>query len=128
MPIGMYIILTGMFFIWWHSLIVLHHHRKNQKMMNAELSTKQFSLKDYPVDLIEGCRRGDQKSQLKIYKLYYRSVYAICLKVSDNPSTAESLMHESFLEAFENIRFYTGDTSFGIWILKFIKSDLKYEN
>ena len=96
--------------------------------MNAEFSTNQFSLKDYPVDLIEGCRRGDQKSQLKIYKLYYRPVYAICLRVSDNPATAESLMHESFLEAFENIQSYTGDTSFDVWILKFIKYDLIYEN
>jgi hypothetical protein len=101
---------------------------KKQKMMNAEFSTNQITLNDYSDDLIEGCRRGDQKSQLRIYKLYYRSVYAICLKVSDNPATAESLMHESFLEAFENIRAYTGDTSFGVWILKFIKYDLKYEN
>lgn len=93
-------------------------------MMKEEFSTNHVSLADYPHELIDGCRRGDQKSQLQIYKLYYRLVYAICLQVSDNPSKAESLMHESFLEAFENISSYSGNISFGNWISKFIKYDL----
>lgn len=89
--------------------------------MKAEFSTNQVSFTEYPHELIEGCRRGDQKSQLKTYKLYYRLIYAICLKISDNPATAENLMHESFLDAFENIRSYSGETDFGTWILNFIK-------
>jgi DNA-directed RNA polymerase specialized sigma24 family protein len=91
--------------------------------MKAEFSTNQVSLADYPNDLIEGCRKGDHKSQLQIYKLYYRQVYATCLKLSDNPAIAENLMHESFLDAFENIGSYSGDTGFGSWILKFLKNN-----
>jgi len=97
---------------------------KNQIIMKTEFSINQLNLPDYPHELIEGCRRGDQRSQLQIYKLYYRLVYAICIQISDNPEIAENLMHESFLEAFENIGYYSGDTSFCAWILKFIKNDL----
>jgi DNA-directed RNA polymerase specialized sigma24 family protein len=89
--------------------------------MKTGISTNQVSFTDYTHELVEGCRKGDQKSQLQIYKRYYRLVYTICLKVSDNPAIAESLMYESFIDAFENIGTYSGDTDFGAWILKFIK-------
>ncbi len=92
--------------------------------MKAEFSTNQVKFTDYPLELIEGCRRGDQRSQLQIYKLYYKLIYAICLQISDKPSVAESLMHESFLEAFENIGSYSRETGFVTWLLKFIKYDI----
>jgi hypothetical protein len=120
----MYIILTGMFFICILAVIDLLHHRKKEKMMKAEVILNHVSLADYPQLLIEGCRKGDHKSQLQIYKLYYRQVYVNCLKMSDNPARAENLMHESFFEAFENIGSYSGDTGFDSWLLKFIKNNL----
>lgn len=73
-------------------------------------------------DLIEACRRGDQQAQLQIYKLYYRSIYGICLQIADDPAIAEDIMHESFLSAFENISSYYGITSFYSWIFSFIKN------
>lgn len=91
--------------------------------MKAEISTNQVNMPCYLQELIEGCRKGDQRSQLQIYKLYYRLVYAICIKVSENPEIAENLMQESFLDAFDNIGRYSGDTSFFSWVLKFIKYD-----
>jgi len=71
-------------------------------------------------DLIEGCRRNDQKAQLQIYKLYYKSIYSICLRIVSDPVTAEHIMHESFLSAFENINTYCGKTSFSSWLISFI--------
>jgi len=73
-------------------------------------------------DLIEACRRGDQQAQLQIYKLYYRSIYGICLQIADDPVIAEDIMHESFLSAFENISSYCGTTSLYSWIFSFIKN------
>jgi RNA polymerase sigma-70 factor (ECF subfamily) len=73
-------------------------------------------------DLIEACRRGDQRAQLQIYKLYYKSIYGICLRITDDPVTAEDIMHESFLAAFENISTYCSNTSFYSWLFSFIKN------
>lgn len=73
-------------------------------------------------DLIEACRRGDQKAQLQIYKLCYKSVYGICLQIVNDPVTAEDIMQESFLTAFENISAYCGKTSFSSWLISFINN------
>jgi RNA polymerase sigma-70 factor (ECF subfamily) len=75
-------------------------------------------------DLIEACRRGDQRAQLKIYKLYYKSIYTICLQIVRDPGIAENIMHESFLSAFENINTYCDKTSFSSWLNTFIKNNL----
>jgi len=75
-------------------------------------------------DLIEACRRNDQKAQLQIYKLYYKSIYSICLQIVSDPAAAEDIMHEAFLSAFENISSYCGKTSFSSWLNSFIKNNL----
>ena len=74
-------------------------------------------------DIIEACRKGDHKAQLQIYKLYYKPIYSICLKLVDDPAIAEDLMHESFLSAFENISTYHGNSSFYSWLNSFIKKN-----
>ncbi len=71
-------------------------------------------------DLIDACRNGDQKAQLKIYKLYFKSVYSICLLIEKDPAAAEDIMHEAFLSAFENISSFSGKISFSSWLSSFI--------
>ena len=34
--------------------------------------------------LIEGCRRGDRSSQLKLYKQYAQRLYIACLRIVGN--------------------------------------------
>jgi DNA-directed RNA polymerase specialized sigma24 family protein len=75
-------------------------------------------------DLIEACRKGDQRAKLQIYKLYYKSIYSICLHIVKDPRTAEHIMHESFLSAFANINTYCGKTSFSYWLNSFIKNNV----
>jgi DNA-directed RNA polymerase specialized sigma24 family protein len=75
---------------------------------------------DCPFELIQRCRNCDQKAQLLVYKLYYKPVFSICIKLVKDPVLAEALMHESFLLAFEHIGSYRGDISFSSWINKFI--------
>ena len=73
-------------------------------------------------DLLQRCRRGDQKAQLQVYKLYYKPVFNTCIQIVNDPAAAEELMHESFILAFENMNLYIGDISFSSWIKQFIKS------
>jgi RNA polymerase sigma-70 factor (ECF subfamily) len=80
---------------------------------------------DLSDDLVIRCKKGDQKAQLQIYKLYYRPVFSICMLIVKDPVRAEDLMHESFILAFENINSYNGDTSFSSWIKKFIATEVQ---
>jgi DNA-directed RNA polymerase specialized sigma24 family protein len=80
---------------------------------------------DLSDDLVKRCKKGDQKAQLQIYKLYYRPVFRTCMQIVNDPATAEDLMHESFFLAFENINSYIGDINFSSWIKKFIAIELQ---
>jgi DNA-directed RNA polymerase specialized sigma24 family protein len=89
--------------------------------MKSEFTNLQNNVSDCPRELIQGCRRGDQKAQLQVYKLFYKPVFRNCLQIVSDTVEAEALMHESFLIAFENINSYSGDISFSSWINRFIK-------
>jgi len=71
-------------------------------------------------DLIDNCRKGDRKAQFQIYKLYYRNMYNISLRIVNDTQEAEDIMQESFLSAFENIDTYGGKASFGAWLKRIV--------
>jgi DNA-directed RNA polymerase specialized sigma24 family protein len=89
--------------------------------MKPQTTSLENYSSDLADDLVKRCKTGDQKAQLQVYKLYYRPVFSICMQIVNDPATAEDLMHESFILAFENINSYLGDISFSSWIKTFIK-------
>ena len=74
-------------------------------MLNLEVSSLNVHQ-----DLIDACRNGDQKAQFKIYKLYYKAMYNISLRIVNDPMEAEDIMQEAFLSAFEEIDKYSGNS------------------
>lgn len=96
--------------------------------MKSEFTNLQNNPSDCPCELLQGCKTGDQKAQLQVYKLFYKPVFRTCLQIVRDTVVAEALMHESFLIAFENINSYTGEVSFSSWINRFIKDACKYVN
>jgi RNA polymerase sigma-70 factor (ECF subfamily) len=89
--------------------------------MKAETTNQNSPSSGNQNDLIEACKRGDHKAQLQVYKMYYKPVYNLCLGIVNDPAVAEDILHESFLDAFENITSYCGDTSFSSWLSSFIR-------
>jgi len=75
-----------------------------------------------PQELINSCRKGDQKAQLLIYKMYYKVMYNTCLRIVNNTAEAEDIIEESFLLAFEEIENYSGTLSFGAWLSKIVQN------
>jgi RNA polymerase sigma factor (sigma-70 family) len=73
-------------------------------------------------DLIEACSNGDQKAQFQIYKLYYKAMYNISLRIVNNQMEAEDIMQESFLSAFEGIARYNGTVTFGAWLRSIVQN------
>jgi DNA-directed RNA polymerase specialized sigma24 family protein len=67
-------------------------------------------------DLIEDCKRMDQKAQFQIYRLYYKAMYNTSLRILKNPMVAEEIMKESLLSAFEIINTYSGKVRFDTWL------------
>lgn len=71
-------------------------------------------------DVIEKCREGDTKAQFELYRLYYKPMYNICLRMVGNPVEAEDVMQEAFLKAIIKIDTYEGKVSFGAWLKKIV--------
>lgn len=89
--------------------------------MNKQFVNLQSNCWSEINELIESCRRGDQRAQLQVYKLYYKPLYNLCLQIISEKSKAEDLMQESCLLAFENIQSYDGNPEFYSWLVNHIK-------
>jgi RNA polymerase sigma factor (sigma-70 family) len=70
--------------------------------------------------LIEACKRGDQKAQFEIYRLYNAAMYNTTLRIVRDPDDAEDVMQEAFLKAFAKLKSYRGEVSFGAWLKKIV--------
>src|SRR5260370_9097992 len=51
-----------------------------------------------------------------LYELHGRRVYALCLRMVSNPSDAEDLMQEAFLQLFRKIATFRGESAFSTWL------------
>ena len=70
--------------------------------------------------LVTACKRGDQKAQFEIYRLYSKAMYNTTLRIVGDPDDAEDVMQEAFLKAFMKLRTYRGEVSFGAWLKKIV--------
>ena len=70
--------------------------------------------------LIEACKRGDQKAQFEIYRLYNAAMYNTTLRIVRDPDDAEDVMQEAFLKAFAKLKSYRGEVSFGAWLKRIV--------
>jgi len=90
--------------------------------MNTKVTDSKVQFLNLHQELIDGCRRGDQKAQFQIYKLYYKAMYNTSLRIVNDTMEAEDIMQEAFLSAFEKIGTYSGTVSFGSWLKKIVQN------
>jgi len=88
--------------------------------MKTEYLDSNKSGINLSLDLIDALRKNDQTAQLKVYKLYYKEMYNITLRIVADPVEAEEIMQESFLEAFEGISKYSEKGPFLVWLKCFV--------
>ncbi len=82
-------------------------------MANNE-KTEKFNPRHQ--DLIRQCKRGDQKAQFEIYRLYHAAMFNTTLRIVGDSDDAEDVMQEAFLKAFAKLDSYRGEVSFGAWL------------
>lgn len=70
--------------------------------------------------LIKAARNGDQQSMYRLYKLYVQAMYNICIRMVSNQYDAEDIIQESFINAFNSLDKFRGDSSFGSWLKRIV--------
>lgn len=59
---------------------------------------------------------GDPRAFERLYRLHSRRVYGLCLRLAGNPTDAEDLTQEAFLQLFRKIRTFRGESRFSTWL------------
>lgn len=71
-------------------------------------------------DIIDRCKKGEQKAQFQLYKLYYKAMFNTSYRIVNDRMEAEDAMQEAFLKAFGKIHTYSGRVSFGAWLKRIV--------
>jgi RNA polymerase sigma-70 factor (ECF subfamily) len=67
-------------------------------------------------DIIEGCVRGEKRSQDLLYRKFASLLFGICLRYAKNKMEAEDVLQEVYVKIYNNISSYHHDGSFEGWL------------
>ena len=84
------------------------------------MENKNTTYRDTHHQLIAQCKKGQQKAQMQLYKLYYHAMFNSSLRLVKSKADAEDIMQDSFLHAFNKIQQYTEEGSFGGWLKRIV--------
>ena len=66
--------------------------------------------------LIARAQRGDEEAFAALFEAHKRRVYSLCLRMLGNPTEAEDLTQEAFLQLFRKIATFRGESAFSTWL------------
>ena len=75
---------------------------------------------DKHVELVNECRTGSRKAQFGLYKLYASAMYNVALRIVNDDAEAEDVLQEAFLDAFNRIKDFRQETTFGLWLKQIV--------
>ncbi|MFO7613937.1 MAG: sigma-70 family RNA polymerase sigma factor [Bacteroidales bacterium] len=80
----------------------------------------ELELNDLTRDVIERSIKGERQAQYKLYGMYAKAMYNICLRMMHNREEAEDMLQEAFSEAFRRIGSFRHDSTFGAWLKRIV--------
>jgi len=66
--------------------------------------------------LLEGCKKGDRKSQENLYKTLASKMMGVCMRYAKDAFEAEDVLQMGFVKVFQKVSEFRGDGSFEGWI------------
>ena len=78
---------------------------------------------------IDGCRKGDRKSQKALYRHFYSYGMSICIRYAEDENAAISILNDAFMKVFGRIHKYKTDQAFKPWLrMVIINTAIDYVN
>jgi RNA polymerase sigma factor (sigma-70 family) len=66
--------------------------------------------------LIDGCLKGDRRSQQAVHKMFYGKMKAVCMRYTRDSDQASDVLQEGFLKVFNSLDKFTGVGTFEGWM------------
>lgn len=67
-------------------------------------------------ELAQASARGDMSAFETLYERHHRRVYSLCLRMVANPTEAEDLTQEVYVQLFRKIGSFRGESAFTTWL------------
>ncbi len=75
---------------------------------------------DKHYDLVVECKQGSKKACYELYRLYAKAMLNVAFRIVGNSAEAEDVLQEAFLDAFNKIKDFRQDTTFGLWLKQIV--------
>ena len=66
--------------------------------------------------IIRLAQQGDRVAFERIYRVHSRRIFGLCWRMVGNPTEAEDLTQEAFLQVFRKIQTFRGDSALSTWM------------
>jgi RNA polymerase sigma-70 factor, ECF subfamily len=67
-------------------------------------------------DLTQAAAQGDMAAFETLYERHHRRVYSLCLRMLANPTEAEDISQEVFVQLFRKVGSFRGESAFTTWL------------
>ncbi len=67
-------------------------------------------------ELAKKSAAGDTSAFEELYHRHFRRVYALCLRMMGNPTEAEDMTQDVFVQLFNKIGMFRGESAFTTWL------------
>ena len=67
-------------------------------------------------DWIAQAQRSDARAFERLYSMHVDRVYGLCLRMTGNVSEAEDSTQEAFIQAWNKLHLFRGDSAFSTWL------------
>jgi RNA polymerase sigma factor (sigma-70 family) len=75
---------------------------------------------DKHYDLVAECKQGSKKACYELYKLYSKAMLNVAFRIVGNIGEAEDVLQEAFLDAFNRVKDFRQETTFGLWLKQIV--------
>ena len=75
---------------------------------------------DKHYQLVAECKQGSKKACYELYRLYAKAMLNIAFRIVGNVAEAEDVLQEAFLDAFNRIKDFRQETTFGLWLKQIV--------
>ena len=81
--------------------------------MEAVFIDKHYSL-------VAECKQGSKKACYELYRLYSKAMLNVAFRIVGNIADAEDVLQEAFLDAFNRVKDFRQETTFGLWLKQIV--------
>jgi RNA polymerase sigma-70 factor (ECF subfamily) len=85
------------------------------RVQNPKVGSSDFGC-DSEARLVQRALQGDGDAFATLFQVHKGRVYAVCLRMTNNPADADDLTQEAFIQAFRKLATFRGESALSTWL------------